>query len=249
MAANRSNHKPIVQVVPDGAALARTAADLFVRFVQEAIVSRGRATVALSGGSTPQKLYALLAGPPNSTRLDFSAIDFFFVDERCVPPDDSESNYCAVNRLLFRAVGVAAEKSHRIRGELAPVVAAVEYEAELRSCFRGGWPQFDLVLLGLGADGHTASIFPGEPTVSEREAWVVHTETDHGIGRRVTLTMAAINHARQILFLVDGAEKADVVARVLGGARELPASRVRPATGECRWLITQSAAFKLPRLG
>lgn len=243
----RENHKPIVQIVPDAATAARTAADLVVRYVQDAIVTRGRASIALSGGNSPQQLYGLLANPPHSTRLDFGAIDFFFADERCVPPDEPDSNYYWVRRLLFDPARVPDERRHRVCGELAPVVAAVEYEADMRRYFRATWPQFDLVLLGCGKDGHVASIFPGEPTVTEREAWVVHTETDSGVTRRVTLTMGSINHARQVLFLVDGADKAEIVARALTPGSDLPAARVRPHTGECRWLVTQSAALKLPR--
>ena len=252
--------RPDVQVLPDAATLARVAADLVVRIAQDAIVNRGRASIALSGGTTPQRLYSVLAGPPHTTRLDFSAIDFFFADERCVPPDDPRSNYGLVRRVLLEPVHLPAERVHHIHGELPPAQAADDYDRELRRCFpNADWPGLDLALLGLGTDGHTASLFPGDMTVQQTTAWVAAVEATAPpmvpgealvpVRNRVTLTLPAINHARHVVFLVDGADKADVVARVLAGDTDLPAARIRPAAGQLRWLVSKSAATNLGGTG
>jgi 6-phosphogluconolactonase len=248
-----TGNTPIIQVVADAAGLARAGADLVVRFMQEAIVTRGRATLAVSGGSTPQRMFSLLAGPPHSTRLDFDAIDLFFVDERCVGPDDPASNYNQVRRLLLDPAGVPSRRVHRIRGEQDPAQAAADYERELRSFFPGDWPRenasgrgltpsFDLVLLGIGPDGHTASLFPGQQAVREAQSWVVAATGDSRFPRRVTLTLPAINHARQIAFMVDGPDKAGAVGQILSGQGDLPAAKVHPVGGQCHWLLTESAA-------
>ncbi len=239
-----------VQILPDAAALARVAADAVVRYVQEAIVHRGRAAVALSGGATPVPTLALLAGPPHSTRLDYSAIHFFFTDERCVAPDDPRSNYATARRALFEPVGPAEGNVHRIRGELGAGEAAGAYERELRSFFAGPWPGFDLVLLGLGRDGHTASLFPGQAALEERTAWASPARAPRspgGVSQRVTLTVPSINHAACVIFLVAGPDKAAAVARAIGGDPALPASAIRPVRGPLRWLIDAQAAGLLGR--
>jgi len=236
-----------IQVLADAAGLARVAADAVVRFVQDAIVNRGRAAVALSGGSTPGPVLALLARPPNSTRLDFWAIHFFFADERCVPPADERSNYGQARRVLFEPAHVAQGNVHRIRGELGPADAADDYQRELRTFFDEPWLSFDLVLLGLGRDGHTASLFPGDAALEERTAWAAPARSPAGVRDRVTLTLPAINHAAQVVFLVSGPDKADAVARAIGGDTSLPATAVQPINGRVRWLLDASAAGRLNR--
>jgi 6-phosphogluconolactonase len=238
-------NKPTVQIVSDAAMLARVAADWFVRAVQDAISVRGRATVALSGGGTPQGLYSRLAGPPHSTRLDFAAIDFFQGDERCVPPNDPLSSFGMIDRLLFSPARIPGQSVYRIHGELDSTTAADDYERRLRRRFPGDWPAFDLVVLGIGADGHTASLFPGSPALDERRRWAVPAEGPPPVPHRVTLTLPAINHAAFVLFLADTADKADPVARALAGDLSLPAARIAPHAGQCRWLLTPDAAAKI----
>jgi 6-phosphogluconolactonase len=236
---------PEIQLADDLPGVSRLAADAFVRFVQEPIVTRGRATVALAGGATPQRFYELLGSPPHSTRLDFSAIRFYFGDERCVPPDHEQSNYRMARAALLDSAGVPEENIVRIRGELGPAVAADDYEKTLREHFAGGWPRFDLVLLGLADDGHTASLFPGGAELDVAERWVTASRAPSGVPERVTLTVEAINHARHIMFLVAGESKSAIVARVFDGDESLPATRIRPAGGLLRWVLDRAAAERL----
>lgn len=236
------NAEPEIQLADDLAGVSRLAADAFVRFVQEPIVTCGRATVALAGGATPQRFYELLGSPPHSTRLDFSAIRFYFGDERCVPPDDARSNYRMARAALLDSAGVPEESIFRIRGELGQADAADDYEKTLRGHFAGDWPRFDLVLLGLADDGHTASLFPRGPELDVAEGWVTTSRAPAGVPDRVTLTLEAINHARHIMFLVAGESKSAIVARVFAGDESLPATRVRPAGGHLRWVLDRAAA-------
>ncbi|MCG3178686.1 MAG: 6-phosphogluconolactonase [Phycisphaerae bacterium] len=241
---------PDIQILPDAATLARIAADAVVRYVQEPIVTHGVATVALAGGSTPRRLYELLARPPHSTRLDFASVRFFFGDERCVPPDDPRSNYRMARETMFVPAGVADANVFRIRGELPPADAAADYERTLRGCglFSGDWPVFDLLLLGLGDDGHTASLFPGTAAVEVADRWVTASRAPADPRDRVSLTLGALCAARQVIFLVSGRSKAGAVARVLGEPEAgLPAARVRPAAGQVHWLLDADAASQRHR--
>lgn len=220
--------------------LTRAAADGFLAAAAAAIAARGRFSVALAGGSTPRALYALLA----AENLDWQAIHFFWGDERCLPPDHPESNYRMAAESLLTKIPLPPENIHRIMGELSPQLAAEKYQRNLR-VFWGGAPRFDLVLLGMGEDGHTASLFPGSPALAETLRWVTaleHAAPPPPLVSRVTLTLGAINAARQVIFLVSGAGKAKRLAEIWRGGSQLPAGRVQPLDGDLLWLVDQSAA-------
>jgi len=218
-----------VEVFSSAEELARRATFLVEAAVEEALSSRGHATLAVSGGSTPRRTYEMLGA---GRKLADPRVEIFFVDERCVPPDDHASNY----RLVASTIGDAGILL-RVRGEIDPDAAAAEYEAILRERFGAGLPVFDLILLGIGVDGHTASLFPGEPELDERERWVVATRHQHAWVRRVTLTLPVLNAAREALILASGTDKAKAVAAVLSGGTG-PAARVLGA----RLLLDEAAA-------
>jgi 6-phosphogluconolactonase len=237
-----------IVVVADAEALAREAARRFVDLAREAAGSRERFSVALSGGSTPGRLFRLLAEKPYRAQIPWEQVYFFWGDERCVPPDDPESNYRLVEEALIAHVPIPPENVHRMSGELEAGVAAQAYEGRLQDFFCGPRPRFDLVLLGLGEDGHTASLFPGSPLLDERErlaAPAMATYQDRP-AQRVTLTLPAINTARQVLFLVTGQAKAEVVQAVIAGpAGRYPAQRIQPTAGQLTWLLDAAAASRL----
>lgn len=248
------SEKPEIRILDDGTELAQEAADLFVWLGEQAIREGRRFQVALSGGSTPRALHAALAGRPFASRLDWSQVEFYFGDERCVPPDHSESNYGMANETLFRPLKIPAKQIFRMAGE-APDHdrAAREYEEVLRKQVcpnRSPWPVFDLILLGLGEDAHTASLFPGTPALDESRRLVVANLAPQGITHRITLTAPAINYARTILFLVGGAGKANAVERVLHDRavdeRHAPAKLIRPVAGRLIWMLDRAAASALP---
>jgi 6-phosphogluconolactonase len=237
------------RVAPDAAALMRLAAEEVATRAAAAVRARGRFSVALSGGSTPRALYALLADPaaPFRARVPWEAVQVFFGDERHVPPDHADSNYRMAREALLAHVPVPPESVHRVRGELADAEeAALEYEAELAEAFslrEGERPRLDLALLGMGPDGHTASLFPGSPALEEVSRLAVAPFVPRLGVRRVTLTLPVFAAARAVAFLVAGADKAERVAEVLGGrAPELPAARVRPDDGDLLWLLDGAAA-------
>ncbi len=246
------------EVFPTADALMRAAAEAFVRCAAESIQVSARFAVALSGGSTPASLYALLATDAYARRVDWSRVHLFWGDERCVPPDDPASNYRFARERLLDHVPVPAANLHRIRGEDHPAAAAAVYERELRQAFAtpDGPPRsapgsrFDLVLLGMGDNGHTASLFPGMAAVHERERWVVAEQVAVEPRWRVTLTPVVINAAGEVVFLVSGREKAATLARVLDGLYQphaLPAQVVSPRSGRVRWLVDAVAAADLRR--
>lgn len=206
-----------VETFPDAESLAERACALIAGAVGAALEERGRALVALSGGSTPRRTYELLG---ERGTLAAEGVEIFFADERCVPPDDHASNY----RLVEETIGDNGNV-RRIRGEIDPGEAAREYETLLRERFGEGSPAFDLMVLGIGSDGHTASLFPGSPELAERERWVAATKQEHGWVRRVTLTVPVLNAARRALMLAAGRDKAKAVADILSGGTS-PAARV-----------------------
>jgi len=245
-------------VFPTVDALMRAAAEAFVRCAAESIRVSARFAVALSGGSTPAGLYALLATGAYARRVDWLRVHVFWGDERCVPPNDPASNYRLARESLLDHVPVPAANLHRIRGEDDPAAAAAEYEWELRQAFAtpdgppGSAPgsRFDLVLLGLGDNGHTASLFPGMAAVHERGRWVVAQQVAAVPKWRVTLTPVVINAAGEVVFLVSGREKAATLGRVLDGPYQpdsLPAQVVAPRNGRVRWLVDAAAAADLRR--
>ncbi|MFN2244299.1 MAG: 6-phosphogluconolactonase [Anaerolineae bacterium] len=234
-----------VVVLPDPGALAHEAARRFVALAREAAESRGRFSAALSGGSTPGGLYRLLAEEPYSVQVPWDAVHLFWGDERCVPPDDPGSNYHLAEEILLSRVPIPPENVHRVLGELEPASAARDYEQEIQDFFCGPHARFDLILLGLGEDGHTASLFPGSPALAGTERLVAAATAVYQDrpAQRVTLTLPALNSARQVLFLVAGSAKAGIVQSVLEGADErLPARRVQPVAGGLTWLLDAQAA-------
>lgn len=240
---------PEIKIVSDLAALSRDGADEFSRCAREAIASRGRFAVALSGGSTPQGTHSLLAADQNdpAKRLPWDKIDIFFSDERHVPPTDRESNYRAANEALLSKISIPPQNIHRIAAELDAGVAASQYEKELHDFFRpqtGAWPSFDLILLGLGPDGHTASLFPGSAALEENSRWVVANWVEKLNTWRITFTFSLINHALQVIFLVAGEDKAATLKRVLQPKPEdsLPSQKIQPLSGRLLWIVDKSAA-------
>jgi 6-phosphogluconolactonase len=235
-------------VLPDTEALAHEVAGRWLQLAREAAESRQRFSVALSGGSTPERLHRLLAEPPYRLEMPWRAVHLFWADERCVAPDHADSNFGQANEEFLSRVAIPTENIHRVAGELGSRRAAREYERSLEGFFCGPHARFDLVLLGLGRDGHTASLFPGSPALQQRQRLAVAVEAEYQ-GRpaeRVTLTLSAINSARQVWFLVSGDDKADIVQAVLEGPeQQLPAQRVRPNAGELLWLLDAAAASHL----
>ena len=222
----------------------------------QAVGETGRFVVALAGGSTPKRLYELLSTPEYARRVDWAHTHVFFGDERCVPPDDPQSNYGMARLALLDRVPLPAANVHRMRGEDDPAQAAAAYERELRAAFAtpDGPPgvrsdgRFNLVLLGMGDNGHTASLFPGLTAVRERERWVMAEHVAEVGSWRITLTPPVLNAAAQVVFLVLGAGKAPMLKRVLQGpARpdELPAQAIAPRDGTLTWLVDAAAAREL----
>ena len=240
-----------IQVVADRQELSRVAAKHFVRLATEAILERGRFTVALSGGSTPQSLYRLLANQkePYRAMLGWENIHFFWGDERHVPPDHPDSNYRMTNEAMLNEAPIPLENVHRIRSELADALqAAAEYEQTLCDFFKlveGEYPQFDLILLGMGSDGHTASIFPNSDVINERVRLVVATWVENFKSYRITLTPPVLQSGAAVNFLVSGADKAKALREVLEGEyhpERLPAQLLRQTKADVLWLVDRSAA-------
>jgi 6-phosphogluconolactonase len=244
---------PEPHILKDPDAMSRSAAEQFASLATRAVAARGRFDVALSGGETPQAVYRLLAQLPYLTRLPWPQVNFFWGDERCVPPDHPDSNYCQAQLALLNHIVVPPANIHRIRGELEPAAAAQDYAEQLEAASAGsglGWPRFDLVLLGLGADGHTASLFPGPFIPAETHSPVIAV-TAHYESRpahRVSLTPLVFNTAHNIIFLVTGANKSEALAATLTGPRDperWPAQRIEPTHGSVIWLVDQAAAIHL----
>jgi 6-phosphogluconolactonase len=239
-----------MDVAESADALNERVADEFVRVTTTALRERGRCAVALSGGSTPKGVYRILATEPFLSRARWDQIDFFWGDERHVPADHADSNYRMTAETLLSRVPVRSEKIHRIHGEIHDAAtAAQEYEDEIRTAFAEpvGIPRFDLLLLGLGADGHTASLFPATAALDERRRLCIENWVAAVNGYRITMTLPLINAARVVMFVVSGAEKATIVRRVLRArdSSPLPAQLVRPTDGELCWMLDRAAAEEL----
>lgn len=235
-----------IEICKDPDDLAHHAAALFVAQSGRALGAGRRFSVALSGGETPRRMYALLPEAHYSFQVVWPAVQVFFSDERCVPPDHPDSNYRMASQALLGKVQVNKADVHRMRGEDDPVHAAEAYEKEIRSHL-GDEPRFDLVLLGMGEDGHTASLFEGSPALGARDR-LVTVALDPSGRPRLTLTLDAINAARTVAVLVSGEGKSEIARRVLGnhqGAEGLPIQKVCPANGQLLWLLDQAAASKL----
>lgn len=238
-----------LKIAADAAALAREAAAEFSKCAEAAVAQRGRFSVALSGGNTPRAVNALLAEQYKNS-LHWEKIFLFFGDERHVPPGHPDSNYRMANESLFSRVPLPPENVFRMQAELAADIAAQKYEDTLRKFFQlrpGSWPQFDLIFLGLGDDGHTASLFPGTAALEENARLVVANRVDKLKTDRITFTFPVLNHAREVLFLVSGAGKAPILREVLQpfNAAKYPVQTVRPEGGRLLWIVDQEAASLL----
>jgi len=245
--------RPEVHVLNDIAEWTAEAAALTRDLRQQAVHERGRFLVALSGGRTPEQVYRRLASQSPAAPQEWSSTHFFFSDERCVPPDHPDSNYHLADAALFRPLNIPEDRIHRMRGEHPNHDAAArEYEDVLRTVTNAdpaGWPQLDLLMLGIGNDGHTASLFPGTDALRERRRWVTVGQAPSGPPTRLTLTLGVINQATVVLFLVTGEAKAGIVKSILEPQQEtdrlLPAALVRPKGGRLIWLLDPPAAAQL----
>jgi 6-phosphogluconolactonase len=240
-----------IQVLPTATGLYRGAAEEFVRAGRVAIGVRGRFTVALSGGSTPKALYSLLAD--KYQHFDWRNTFLFFGDERHVPPTNSESNYRMVNEALLSKVSIPSANVFRVQAEDPDASsAAAEYESQLRRFFELNseeFPRFDLILLGMGPDGHTASLFPDSAALTDQSHLVVANWVEKFNTHRITFTFPVLNHAAEAMFLASGSDKAEMVHQVLEGknAPPFPAQQVQPADGKLLWMLDEAAAARLNR--
>ncbi len=232
-------------------ALQHGAAEKITTCLGKDINAHGFATFSLSGGATPRGVYELLGAPQYRGRLDWKKVHLFWGDERCVGPTMPESNFRMVNESLIRNITIPPQNVHRIRGEIKPQEAALESEREIRRFFGlkdGEFPRFTLVLLGLGEDGHTASLFPGTTVLDEGRRIVSDVRVEAIAASRVTLTLPTINNAATVIFLVSGRTKARILADVLGeGKVRYPAQQVYPASGQIFWLVDKDAALHIPK--
>ncbi|GAC1402659.1 MAG: 6-phosphogluconolactonase [Candidatus Velthaea sp.] len=237
-----------VTIVTDPAELAVRAADRFIAIIDAALAARADANVLLAGGSTPKAMNALLAAAPRRTQLDWSKLRFFFGDERCVPPEHSDSNFRMTRETLFDPLGIAPEQVLRIRGEDEPHHAADAYD-EILAVALGPMPVFDLVYLGMGPDGHTASLFPGTLEQLDRQRLCVANFVPKFDAYRITVTPRVLNAAREIVITAGGMEKADALRAVLTGPYRpdlYPVQLVAPLTGRLHWFVDAAAASALP---
>lgn len=238
-----------LEIVGDEEALAQAAARHFIAAASNAIRERSIFAVSLAGGSSPKAMFALLAAEPRRRDVDWQHVRFFFGDERCVPPDQPDSNYGMARANLFEPLGISTEHVYRMHGEAPPQQAADEYEAILRETL-GDPPVLDLIFLGMGPEGHTASLFPGTFSQFDPKRLVATTYVEKLKANRVTLTPRAINAARAILLVAGGESKADALAHVLAGPREpdvYPAQILSPQNGSLTWLVDRAATAGLAR--
>ena len=247
--------KRAIQIVDDAAAVARAAATEFVLHSRRCVAEHRTCSVALAGGNTPGGMYALLAADATlRDAVPWEQLHFFWGDERHVPPDHPDSNYRMARDALLSHVPVAADHVHRIASENPdPDQAAADYERVLREFFgvpAGVVPRLDLVLLGLGGDGHTASLFPATPALAERERLAVSNPVARLHADRITLTVPVLNHATRVLFVVSGRDKAAALQAVLEGAylpERYPAQLIAPVRGTLAWIVDRDAAYLLDR--
>ncbi len=242
-----------ISIYPDTETLSQQAAQYIVRVAQESISAHRRFTLALSGGSTPKKLYGMLAEEPYRSQIDWTLVDIFWSDERCVPPDDMESNYHMAQQVLLSKVPIPANQIHRMPADQTDRHAAsYAYTLEMQQAFGSdGVPNFDLIQLGMGPEGHTASLFPHQASLHEQQRLVMPVVVSKPPPPRLTFTPRLLNAASHVLFLVTGAEKQDAVQAVLEGEYqpdEYPAQIVKPSRGEVTWMLDTAATGKLQRV-
>ncbi len=240
--------QPDIRLCDDAAALAHQTTEEFVRLAQESVAARGRFTVALAGGSTPKAAYALLVSAAYHDRVPWQQIHFFWGDERHVPPDHDDSNYRMAYEVMLSKVTIPGSNIYRILAEKEAQQAADEYAATLHTAFdltADTLPRFDLILLGMGPDGHTASLFPGTAAVHENKRLVVAPWVEKFHTYRITLTPAVLCHAAHVVFAAGGADKAETLRGVLQGPYQpdlYPSQVVKPTQGRLLWLVDKAAA-------
>ncbi len=239
-----------IVIYPDVDTLSHEAAQYIVRVASESIAAHGRFAIALSGGSTPKKLYALLGSEPYRSQIDWTLVDIFWSDERCVPPDNEESNYLMAQQVMLSKIPIPTNQVHRMPADQPDHNAAsYAYTLEMQQVIgTEGVPSFDLIQLGMGPEGHTASLFPHQPSLHEQQRLVMPVTVPKPPPPRLTFTPRLLNAAVHVLFLVTGAEKQDAVKAVLEGdyqPDEYPAQIVQPTKGEVTWMLDKAAANKL----
>jgi 6-phosphogluconolactonase len=245
---SQNQEDEMIRIYNDLEALSQAAAELFAVQSRKASLICGRFSVALSGGETPRRLYEILASPPYRERIHWDEVHIFWSDERCVSEEDPRSNARMARQTLLDHVPIPADHIHPIHCDQSPQQAAIVYENELKDYFSTQNPNFHLVLLGLGENGHIASLFPHTPVLNERVKWVSEVYVKELSMHRITFTAPFINQASQVVFLVSGADKAQVLENVLEGAyqpHELPAQLIRPNEEHPIWLVDKAASRKL----
>jgi 6-phosphogluconolactonase len=240
---------PNILVFDDAEHVAQGAARRFVELAGQSIAERAGFSVALSGGSTPKRIYELLASDEYRDQVDWQNVHIFFGDERTVPPDHHESNFRMANEAMLSHLPVQETNVHRLNGVGDAAANASDYESEMREYFGDAdWPRLDLVMLGMGDDGHTASLFPETTALDEQTAWVVANWVEKFNTWRITLTAPAINAARNVIFLITGAGKAERLHEVIKGERDtarLPSQLIAPREGRLEWFVDRAASAKL----
>jgi 6-phosphogluconolactonase len=236
-----------LHIFPNLRQLGAAAALHVAQLAAAAIAARGGFTVVLSGGSLPKILGPALAAEPLRSQIDWPAWQVAWADERCLPQSHPDSNYFVAKEFFFDHVPLLPSQIYNPDTSLDPARTAAAYQATLARLFDGSFPQFDLIMLGLGEDGHTASLFPGHPLLWETERWVAPIfDSPKPPPARITLTLPVLNQARQVIFITAGAGKADVLAEIFGATGStLPAKLVQPTTGQLHWLVDQAAAAKI----
>jgi 6-phosphogluconolactonase len=242
--------KPNINIFKDSTELSLAAAEIFVATSSQAIAQRGQFLVALSGGSTPNRLYQLLASAPFRDQIDWAKVHVFWGDERCVPVDDPGNSYYQARLALLDHVNIPADHVHRVLSDLEPASAALDYARTLKNFSAPPleWPRFDLALLGMGDDGHTASLFPGSQVEVTSPTIAVTANYQDRPANRVSLTPLVFNSTRRLIFLVSGQSKSDTLASIINGEYQpqlYPAQRIQPIDGEILWLVDEAAASKL----
>jgi len=238
----------MIHIYEDLEDISQAAAEIFIDAANQAITDQGRFSVALSGGNTPRRLYEILATPQNQNLVKWQAVHIFWGDERCVPMDDPRSNFRMAREALLDHILLPKENIHPMRGNLPPSEAAGQYERELRSYFKDQPPAMDLILLGLGDNAHTASLFPQTSVLNEKRKWVTEVYVTELEMYRITLTAPFINQANQVMFLVSGMDKAPALQNVLEGAYQphiYPAQLIHPNGAHPIWLVDKAASHKL----
>ena len=239
-----------INIYPDEEALIRHATDEIAGLINQTLAERDICTFVLSGGSTPKALYTKLSSAPYHHTIPWHKVHFFWGDERCVPPDHQDSNYRMAKESLLDHIELPPENIHRMPGEKSPDLAANEYEQVVRKYVPGGsgMPRFDITLLGIGDDGHTASLFPDTPVVKEQKKLVTSVYVPALASWRITLTFPVINNSKSVLFLVKGASKAKIIGQVLNEnspENRYPVQKINPTDGKTVWFIDKEAAAKL----